>query len=156
RMPVLYTVGHSSRASGDFLTLLEAQRIQTVVDVRTSPRSRHNPQYEQTALRRTLNTAHIRYQHLRQLGGRRHARKDSPNAGWINASFRGFADHMQSKDFEDGLRRLEAEARKRVTAIMCAEGCAARCPRSLIADALPLDGWRGPPIQTRPTPTAPP
>src|SRR2546427_11016225 len=154
RKPVLYTVGHSTRPIGDFLKLLEAHGIQTVVDVRTIPRSRHNPQYDQTALRQTLNTAHIRYQHLRPLGGRRHARKDSPNAGWINASFRGFADHMQSKDFQDGLRRLEAEARKRVTAIMCAEGFVARCHRSLIADALVVDGWRVLHIQSRKTASA--
>ena len=154
RKPVLYTVGHSTRPIGDFLKLLEAHGIQNVVDVRAIPRSRRNPQYEQTALRQTLKAVHIRYQQLRQLGGRRHARKDSPNGGWINASFRGFADHMQSKDFQEGLRRLEAEARKRVTAIMCAEGFAARCHRSLIADALVVDGWRVLHIQSRKTANA--
>lgn len=149
KRPVVYTVGHSTRPIGDFLELLAAHGVQEVVDVRAIPRSRHNPQYEQTALRQSLKAAHIRYRHLRQLGGRRHARKDSPNAGWINASFRGFADHMQSKDFQDGLQRLEAEARKRVTAIMCAEGFVARCHRSLIADALVVDGWRVQHIQSR-------
>lgn len=151
RKPVLYTVGHSTRPIGDFLKLLEAHGIENVVDVRAIPRSRHNPQYEQTALRQSLKAAHIRYRQLRQLGGRRHARKDSPNAGWMNASFRGFADHMQSQVFQDGLRRLEAEARKRVTVIMCAEGFAARCHRSLIADALVVNGWRVLHIQSRKT-----
>jgi uncharacterized protein (DUF488 family) len=86
-----------------------------------------------------------------RLGGLRRARKDSPNAGWINASFRGFAGHMQSKDFQEGLRRLEVEARKRATAIMCAEVFVARCHRSLIADALDVDGWRVRHIQSRKT-----
>ena len=148
---VLYTIGHSTRPIEQFLELLQAHGVEQVVDVRTIPRSRHNPQYEQAALRRTLPAAHIRYRHLRALGGRRHARKDSQNTGWINASFRGYADYMQSPAFREGLRRLEGEARKRVTAIMCAEGFAARCHRSLIADALVVAGWRVRHIQSRKT-----
>ena len=151
KKPVLYTIGHSTRPIGAFLELLKAHGVQEVVDVRTIPRSRHNPQYEQTALRQTLKAAHVRYRHMRKLGGRRHTRADSPNTGWINASFRGFADHMQTQDFQDGLRRLESEARKRVTTIMCAEGFVARCHRALIADALTVDGWRVLPIQRRKT-----
>jgi uncharacterized protein (DUF488 family) len=151
RKPVLYTIGHSTRPIDEFLELLNAHGIEKVVDVRTIPRSRRNPQYDQMALRKALRAARVRYQHMPRLGGLRHARKDSPNAGWINASFRGFADHMQSKDFQDGLRRLEAEARKRVTAIMCAEAFVARCHRSLIADALAVDGWRVRHIQSRKT-----
>ena len=151
--PVLYTIGHSTRPIDDFLELLNAHGVELVVDVRTIPRSRHNPQYDQMALRKALRAVHIGYQHMPRLGGLRHSRKDSPNAGWINPSFRGFADHMQSKGFQDGLRRLEAEARKRATAIMCAEAFVARCHRSLIADALAVDGWRVRHIQSRKTAT---
>jgi uncharacterized protein (DUF488 family) len=149
--PVLYTIGHSTRPIDEFVALLEAHGIGEVVDVRTIPRSRHNPQYNQTALRRSLNTAHIRYRHMEELGGLRHARKGSPNDGWINASFRGYADHMQSKDFQSGLRDLQAGARKRMTAIMCAEAFVARCHRWLIADALVVAGWRVLHIQSRKT-----
>jgi uncharacterized protein (DUF488 family) len=117
--PVLHTIGHSTRPIDDFLELLHAHGVENVVDVRTIPRSRHNPQYDQMALRKALRAARIGYQHMPRLGGLRHARKGSPNAGWINLSFRGFADHMQSKDFQDGLRCLEVEARTRVTVIMC-------------------------------------
>ena len=153
RKPVLYTIGHSTRPIDEFLQLLNAHGVEKVVDVRTIPRSRHNPQYDQMALRKALRAAHIGYQHMPRLGGLRHARKDSPNAGWVNPSFRGFADHMQSKGFQDGLRYLEAEARKRATAIMCAEAFVARCHRSLIADALIVDGWRVRHIQSRKTAT---
>ena len=153
RKPVVYTIGHSTHPIGEFLELLTAHGVQKVVDVRTIPRSRHNPQYDQTALRRSLKAARIRYQYMPRLGGLRHARKGSPNAGWINASFRGFADHMQSEDFRRGLRGLEAEARKRVTAIMCAEAFVARCHRSLIADALAVSGWRVRHIQSQRTAT---
>ena len=151
RKPVVYSIGHSTRPIDGFLALLAAHGIQKVVDVRTIPRSRHNPQYDQTTLRRSLKGAHIRYQHMPRLGGLRHARKGSLNVGWMNASFRGFADHMQSKAFRDGLRRLEADASKRTTAIMCAEAFVARCHRSLIADALVVDGWRVRHIQSRKT-----
>ncbi len=151
KKPVLYTIGHSTRPIADFLALLVAHGIQEVVDVRTIPRSRHNPQYEQTALRGTLKAARIRYRHLRALGGLRHTHADSPNTGWINASFRGYADYMQTEEFRDGLRRLETEGRERVTAIMCAEAFVARCHRALIADALAVDGWRVLHIQSRST-----
>jgi uncharacterized protein (DUF488 family) len=151
RRPVLYTIGHSTHPIDEFLALLEAHGIKKVVDVRKIPRSRHNPQYDQTALRRSLNAARIRYQHMPRLGGLRHARKDSPNDGWINASFRGFADHMQSHDFHSGLRDLQAGARKRTTAIMCAEAFVARCHRSLIADALAVAGWRVLHVQSQKT-----
>jgi uncharacterized protein (DUF488 family) len=151
RKPILYTIGHSTRPIDEFLELLRAHGVEQVVDVRTIPRSRHNPQYNQTALRKALRATHIGYQHMPRLGGLRHARQDSPNAGWINPSFRGFADHMQSKDFQDGQRHLKAKARTRTTAIMCAEAFVARCHRSLIADALTVDGWRVRHIQSRRT-----
>lgn len=151
KKPVLYTIGHSTHPIEEFLELLAAHGIEELVDVRTIPRSRHNPQYEQATLRQTLKAAHIRYRHLPALGGRRHTHADSPNTGWINASFRGYADYMQTEEFRDGLRRLETGAHERVTAIMCAEGFPARCHRSLIADALAVDGWRVLHIQSRNT-----
>lgn len=151
KKPVLYAVGHSTRPIGEFLELLAAHGVQEVVDVRTIPRSRHNPQYEQNALRKVLKAAHVRYRHMRELGGRRHSRVGSPNTGWVNRSFRGYADHMLTGEFRAGLRSLETEARRRVTAIMCAEGFAARCHRSLIADALSVHGWRVLHIQSRRT-----
>jgi uncharacterized protein (DUF488 family) len=154
RRPVLYTVGHSTRPIDEFVALLRAHGIEKVVDVRTLPRSRFNPQYDQAALRRSLKAAHIRYQHLPRLGGLRHAQKESLNTGWINASFRGFADYMQSKDFQRGVRDLQAGARVRRTAIMCAEAFVGRCHRSLIADALSVAGWRGLHIQSRRTAAA--
>ena len=153
RKLVVYTIGHSTHPIDEFLELLAAHGVQKVVDVRTIPRSRHNPQFDQTALRRSLKAARIRYEHMPRLGGLRHARKGSPNAGWINASFRGFADHMQSEDFQRGLRGLEGDARKQVTAIMCAEAFVARCHRSLIADALAVAGWRVRHIQSQKTAT---
>jgi uncharacterized protein (DUF488 family) len=153
KKPVLYTIGHSTRPVEAFLALLEAHGVQKLVDVRTIPRSRHNPQYDQPALRESLQTAGIRYEHLRKLGGLRHARPDSPNTGWTNASFRGYADYMGTSDFREALRRLEDQARGRRVAIMCAEGFVARCHRSLIADALTVDGWRVLEIQSRKTAT---
>ena len=151
RKPVLYTIGHSTRPIGAFVDLLRAHGVEQLVDVRSIPRSRHNPQYEQGALRRALKRVNIRYVYLRALGGRRHARADSVNTGWINTSFRGYADYMQTEAFRKGLSRLERLARERVTAIMCAEGFFARCHRALVADALLVDGWRVRHIQSRVT-----
>jgi uncharacterized protein (DUF488 family) len=147
----LYTIGHSTRPIEAFLALLEAHGVEKLVDVRTIPRSRHNPQYDQPALRESLKAAGIRYEHIRELGGLRHGRPASPNTGWTNASFRGYADYMGTSHFRDALRRLEAGGRERPVAIMCAEGFLARCHRSLIADALIVDGWRVLEIQSRKT-----
>src|SRR5260370_6580281 len=98
----IYTVGHSTRTTRDLLELLRAQGVEQVVDVRTIPRSRHNPQFNRPALSRSLHAAKLRYRHLKALGGLRHARADSINRGWRNASFRGFADYMQTEDFAAG------------------------------------------------------
>jgi len=110
--------------------------------VRSIPRSRHNPQFNQDALRTKLRCARISYVHLRRLGGLRHARRDSPNMGWRNNSFRGFADYMQTSEFNAGLQRLVTLARKKRTVLMCAEAVPWRCHRSLIADALTVLGIR--------------
>jgi uncharacterized protein (DUF488 family) len=147
--PTVYTVGHSTRAISELVELLRAHGVQQVVDVRTIPRSRHNPQFNGPRLSRSLRAAGIGYRHLKALGGLRRARADSPNVGWHNASFRGYADHMQTADFAAGLARLERLATRRPTAIMCAEAVPWRCHRSLIADALVVARWRVRHIQSR-------
>jgi len=139
---VVLTIGHSTRAWEDFLGLLRAHGVYRVVDVRSIPRSRHNPQFNREILAKKLRAARIGYVHLRSLGGLRHARRDSQNLGWRNASFRGFADYMQTSKFELGLDRLMKLAAGNRTAIMCAEALPWRCHRSLIGDALTVRGVR--------------
>src|ERR1700687_446586 len=139
--PVL-TIGHSTRTWKVFLDLLRAYRVERVIDVRSIPRSRHNPQFNQETLRTKLRAARIGYVHLRKLGGLRHSRGDSANMGWRNRSFRGFADYMQTSEFDAGLQRLIKLARQKRTALMCAEAVPWRCHRSLIADALTVLGIR--------------
>jgi uncharacterized protein (DUF488 family) len=136
----VFTIGHSTRPIEDFIALLRAHNIQLLVDVRTVPRSRHNPQFNRDTLPDSLDLAHIKYLHLPELGGLRHARKDSTNTAWRNLSFRGFADYMETPEFEKGLSILIEESRSRPTAIMCAEAVPWRCHRSLIADALVARG----------------
>ncbi len=132
----VYTIGHSNRPIGAFVGLLEANGIARLVDVRTMPRSRHNPQFNADALPATLAAAGIAHTAMPGLGGLRHARPDSPNRAWRNASFRGYADYMQSPEFERHLERLVALAARERVCIMCAEAVPWRCHRSLIADAL--------------------
>jgi uncharacterized protein (DUF488 family) len=137
---VTLTVGHSTRTWKDFLGLLRAYGVQRVVDVRSIPRSRHNPQFNRETLPAKLRAAGIAYVHLGKLGGLRRARPDSPNQGWRNASFRGYADYMQTPEFEVALERLMKLARQKRSAIMCAEAVPWRCHRSLIGDALVARG----------------
>ena len=141
-MRLIFTIGHSARTWEDFLELLRVHRIKRVIDVRSTPRSRHNPQFNRDTLSAKLRSARIGYVHLRKLGGLRHARRDSPNTGWRNASFRGFADYMQTPDFEAGLERLTKLAKQKRSALMCAEAVPWRCHRSLIADSLVARGIR--------------
>jgi uncharacterized protein (DUF488 family) len=136
------TVGHSTRPIEEFLQLLGENRVIRLIDVRTVPRSRHNPHFNREALAATLRTSGIAYAHFPDLGGLRHARPDSKNLGWRNASFRGFADHMQTPGFDAALDELLAAARGEPVAIMCAEAVPWRCHRSLIADALVARGAR--------------
>src|SRR5579862_291385 len=166
----IFTIGHSNRPWKDFLALLRAHAIERVIDVRTIPRSRHNPQFSREILSRKLRSSRaagsrsellksppqgrkarnlkFAYVHLRKLGGLRHARRDSPNMAWRNASFRGFAEYMQTAEFEAGLHRLMKLARQKRSAIMCAEAVPWRCHRSLIADALTVRGIRVDDIMT--------
>jgi uncharacterized protein (DUF488 family) len=141
-MPTVLTIGHSTRTWKDFLDMLRAHRVERVIDVRTIPRSRHNSQFNREILSKRLRAARIGYVHLRKLGGLRHARRDSLNMGWHNASFRGFADYMQTTEFEAGLQRLIKLAGQKRSAMMCAEAVPWRCHRSLIADALTVRGIR--------------
>ena len=138
--PELLTVGHSTRSIEEFLALLKVHGVQCLADVRTIPRSRHNPQFNGDDLARSLRQVGIAYSHMSELGGLRHARRDSINTGWRNTSFRGYADYMQTPEFEKALDALILLARKCRTAIMCAEAVPWRCHRSLIADALVVRG----------------
>jgi hypothetical protein len=137
--PIL-TVGHSTRTIEEFIALLAAHEVKQLVDVRTIPRSRHNPQFNSDQLAPSLSGAGIRYLHMGELGGLRHAQRDSINAAWRNLSVRGYADYMQTPEFEKALDELMRLAQKRRTAIMCAEAVPWRCHRSLIADALVARG----------------
>jgi uncharacterized protein (DUF488 family) len=134
------TIGHSNRSIEEFVAMLRAHGVERLVDVRTMPRSRHNPQFNLDELPGSLAESGIEHRHMPGLGGLRHAHKDSRNTGWQNASFRGYADYMETPEFESNLRALiELGAEKR-TAIMCAESVPWRCHRSLIADALTARG----------------
>lgn len=133
------TIGHSTRNIEDFISLLRENEIDLLVDIRTIPKSRHNPQFAAESLERSLLGVGITYTHLPGLGGLRHSRKDSINGGWRNESFRGFADYMQTQEFEGAIEHLISIA-KQSLAIMCAEAVPWRCHRSLVADALVARG----------------
>ncbi|UVT15183.1 MAG: DUF488 domain-containing protein [Nitrospira sp.] len=138
---VLWTIGHSTRSIDEFLALLNAHRVDQLVDVRIVPRSGHNPQFNQDNLSTKLVDSGLVYSHMPRLGGLRKPTKDSFNIGWRNESLRGYADYMQTDGFWYALDELMAEGRSRHTTIMCAEAVAWRCHRSLIADALVVRGW---------------
>ena len=137
---LIHTIGHSTRPFDEFVAVLRAHAIEAVADVRTVPKSRHNPQFHIDSLTRTLPAVGLDYVHLPALGGLRHARPDSPNTGWRNASFRGYADYMQTPEFAAGLDELLALAAEKRTVIMCAEAVPWRCHRSLVGDALLVRG----------------
>ncbi len=140
--PVVKTVGHSTRSLEDFLSLLRKHGVTYLVDVRTVPRSRHNPQFNRETLPSDLKANGIGYEHISSLGGLRKPRADSPNTGWRNKSFRGYADYMLTPEFGSGLLRLIDLAGQARVAIMCAEAVPWRCHRSLIGDALLVRGVR--------------
>ena len=153
KKPTIYTIGHSTHPINEFIEILNAHGVKEIVDVRTIPKSRHNPQFNEEDLKESLQKAHIRYKHLKKLGGLRRTTKDSINLGWHNASFRGFADYMGSEEFEEGLQALIKIASVRNTAIMCAEAVPWRCHRSLIGDALTKKKWLVRDIMSRTTAT---
>jgi len=136
----VFTLGHSTLPIEAFLALLQAYGIERLVDIRTIPRSRHNPQFNDTALATSLKARRLEYVHLKALGGLRHPRKDSPNTAWRNPGFRGFADYMRTTEFEGALTALVQMSREKRVAIMCAEAVPWRCHRSLVSDALSVRG----------------
>jgi uncharacterized protein (DUF488 family) len=138
--PLVMTIGHSTHTLEEFIQLLRAHRATCVVDVRTVPRSRHNPQFNKESLPQSLKKAGLGYVHMPGLGGLRHTKRDSPNMGWRNASFRGYADYMQTPEFAQSLEELIALANQDRIVLMCAEAVPWRCHRSLIADALLVRG----------------
>ena len=133
---VVFTIGHSTRTSEDFNRLLKAHLVKRLVDVRTVPRSRFNPQFNRDQVSQAMHRLRIHYRYMPGLGGFRHALRDSTNTGWHNASFRGFADYMQTPEFRKNLDALIELAKHERIAVMCAEAVPWRCHRSLIADAL--------------------
>ena len=136
----MLTVGHSTRSIEEFIALLVSHGVTQLVDVRTVPRSRHNPQFNAETLPDQLAAVNIGYAHAPGLGGFRRSTPDSPNTGWRNLSFRGYADYMQTADFGENLRSLIELAQRDRVALMCAEAVPWRCHRSLIADALVVHG----------------
>lgn len=139
-MVKIWTVGHSTRSGEEFVEILCAQGIQVLVDVRTFPGSRRYPQFNREALAEQLRSVGIDYRHEPRLGGRRSPRADSHNTAWRNAQFRGYADHMETDEFKNGVRELLEVAAKSRVAVMCAEAVWWRCHRSLIADYLKAEG----------------
>jgi uncharacterized protein (DUF488 family) len=137
----LKTIGHSTRPVDELLELLRAHEIALLVDVRTVPRSRFNPQFNMDTLGQSLRNAGLQYRHLPELGGLRKPKKNSVNLGWRNESFRGYADYMQTEEFKAALEKLMDDGQRFQTAIMCAEAVPWRCHRSLIADMLTIRGW---------------
>ncbi|MGA8224733.1 MAG: DUF488 domain-containing protein [Candidatus Acidiferrales bacterium] len=139
---VIFTIGHSTRTLEEFEELLGLNGVKRVIDIRTIPRSRHNPQFNRETLGPALKKAGIAYTHLKKLGGLRRVDPESVNLGWHNASFRGFADYMQTPEFEVGLERAIKLAKTKPSALMCAEAVPWRCHRSLVADALVIRGFQ--------------
>ncbi|WP_194828195.1 DUF488 domain-containing protein [Nocardia sp. XZ_19_231] len=139
-MLTVYTIGHSTRTTDEFVGLLNDYGVTRLVDIRTVPRSRHNPQFDREALQEVLQAASIRYLYLAALGGLRHGESSDANAGWRNASFRAYANYMQTPEFAAGIDELVELAGEATTAVMCAEAVPWRCHRSLVGDALLVRG----------------
>jgi uncharacterized protein (DUF488 family) len=137
----IYTIGHSTRPIEEFIDILRAYGVETLVDVRKIAGSRRNPQYGEKALNASLGASGIAYLRLEGLGGRRRTSAESVNMGWRNLSFRGYADYMDAPAFAEALDALAAQAREARTAMMCSEAVWWRCHRSMIADALKARGW---------------
>lgn len=136
----VFTIGHSTHPIEEFVELLTINDVIKLVDVRTVAKSRHNPQFNEDAMEESLPAVGISYERMTELGGLRHSRNDSPNGGWRNASFRGYADYMLTQDFADAVDTLVEKGRDNDLAIMCAEAVPWRCHRSLVGDALLVRG----------------
>lgn len=137
----VYTIGHSTHSSAEFLEMLQSVGIKILADIRRLPGSRKYPQFDQENLKKTLEESGIQYIHLSDLGGRRKAKKDSKNNRWNNSSFRGYADYMETEEFQNAIVKLEQMALEQPTAYMCSEAVWWRCHRSLVSDYLKVKGW---------------
>ncbi len=138
----IYTIGHSTHSMTDFLDMLRSFDIKVLADIRRLPGSRKFPQFDQENLKLSLAEAGIQYLHLADLGGRRKANKDSKNNRWNNESFRGYADYMETEEFENAVVKLEQIALEQPTAYMCSEAVWWRCHRSMVSDYLKAKGWK--------------
>jgi uncharacterized protein (DUF488 family) len=138
----IYTIGHSTHTFTAFLTMLQSFDIKVLADIRSLPGSRKYPQFNKENLEMSLPEIGIVYMHLTDLSGRRKVKKSSKNTRWHNASFRGYADYMETKAFEKAIVELEKIAVKKPTAIMCAEAVWWRCHRSMVSDYLKVKDWR--------------
>lgn len=137
---IIYTIGHSTRSLEEFIKLIQHYGITYVIDIRSIPRSLHVPQFNENEFKKALKHVGIKYTHLKKLGGFRHTKADSVNTAWHNASFRGYADYMQTEDFKKGIERLIDYAADDTVVIMCSEAVPWRCHRSLVGDALLVRG----------------
>jgi uncharacterized protein (DUF488 family) len=139
-METIYTIGHSTRSIDEFIELLRKYGVTQLVDIRSVPGSRHNPQYSQETFKKSLESRGVTYTYMKKLGGWRRGPSDEENAGWRNKSFRSYADYMQTDDFAEGINELIDSSKNAPTAIMCAEAVPWRCHRSLVGDALVVRG----------------
>lgn len=139
---ILYTIGHSTHSLGEFLAMLQSFGIKILIDIRSLPGSRKFPQFDKENLQIALPENSIEYRYLSDLGGRRKVKKDSRNTNWRNDSFRGYADYMETEDFEKAIKKLKDIASEQPTAIMCAEAVWWRCHRSMVSDYLKAKGWK--------------
>ena len=137
----IYTIGHSTRTIIEFLEMLLSLNIKVLADIRRLPGSRKYPQFDQDALKKSLEENGIEYVYIEDLGGRRPAKKDSKNTTWRNKSFQGYADYMETEAFENGVKELEKFALEQPTAMMCSEAVWWRCHRSMVSDYLKAKGW---------------
>jgi uncharacterized protein (DUF488 family) len=141
-MSTLWTIGHSTHDADVFVAMLLSHSIEVLADVRRFPASRKYPHFNTSELQKVLSQSSIAYQHFENLGGRRTPRKDSHNTAWRNESFRGYADYMETPQFENAAQSLMQIASENPTAIMCAEAVWWRCHRGLIADYFKVRGWK--------------
>jgi len=138
----VWTIGHSNRTETSFVELLKEFNIISLIDIRTFPGSKKYPHFNKENLRETLNSVQIDYVHLPELGGRRKPKADSSNTAWRNSSFKGYADHMETQEFKEGISKLEEVARASRTAYMCSEALWWKCHRALVSDLLKNEGWK--------------
>jgi len=138
----IWTIGHSTRPLEEFIGMLKAFQIELLVDIRSFPGSRKFPQFNKENLEISLSENNVQYTHLKKLGGRRKVKSDSKNTAWRNASFRGYADYMETAVFKEGLEELKKLAIKKRTAYMCSEAVWWRCHRSMVSDVLKFRGWK--------------